>query len=513
MSSKRAGGRRARQAARAPEAIRPNPAPPGQRGGQYRPLSRAGIEAIYATACDLLGDLGMGETPPGLAERAVAAGAEMRGNRLCFPKALIEDIVDGAAKTLVLHGRDPARDLEIGGDRVYFGTGGAAVQVLDLQTRASRASTLADLADFTRLQDALPNISWFTRCVVAGDMAEITDLDINTAFALLAHTDKPVGTSFTVAETVDPIVDMFDVALGGEGRFAARPFCKAHISPVISPMRFGADAVAVTEACIRRRVPINGIIAAQSGATAPAAPAGFLAQSLAETLATLAMVNLTERGYPMIFSNWPLVIDLRTGAFSGGGPESALMNAASAQIINWLGLPSGVAAGMADAKPVDAQMGTEKAMTLLATGLSGANMVYESAGMTAALLGASLEAMVLDDEAIGQVHRILRGIEVTAETLDTAPMQAAILGEGHFLGSPATMAAMERDYLHPALADRDPPVTWAEQGQQAAADRARAKVRQILASHHPTYLSTKAEADLRNRHRIFLTPGKARAGG
>ncbi|MEM7506389.1 MAG: trimethylamine methyltransferase family protein [Pseudomonadota bacterium] len=497
-------GRKARLAARAPDAVQPNPCPPGQIGGQYRPLTETQMRTIYRMALRLLDDLGMGEVPDGLAERAMSRGAEMRADRLHFPRTLIEEIIDGAAKSFVFHGRDPAHDFELGGDRVFYGTGGAAVQTLDIESGTYRPSTLRDLYDFTRLIDRLTNVSWFTRCCVATDLESIEDLDINTAYALLRGTTKPVGTSFTVAETVAPIVEMFDTALGGPGKFRDRPFCKAHISPVISPMRFGEDAVAVTEACIAHGVPINGIIAAQSGATAPAAPAGFLAQSLAETLATLAMVNVTQPGYPMIFSNWPLVIDLRSGAFSGGGGESALMNAASAQLINWLGLPSGVASSMSDAKAVDAQMGAEKALTALASGLAGANMVYESAGMTASLLGASFEAFVLDDEMLSHIHRTIRGIEVSDETLDFDAISNAVLGEGHFLGGADTMAAMHRDYFYPTLADRNPPVTWAEEGQPDIWQKAREKAREILASHHPDYLSATADRQIRDRHRILL---------
>ena len=103
------------------------------------------------------------------------------------------------------------------------------------------------------------------------------------------------------------------------------------------------------------------ITAAQASATAPATLAGFLAQSLAETLASLLMVNVISPGYPMVFSNWPFVVDLRTGAFSGGGGRTALLNAASA-LNNALGLPSGVASSMSDAKAIDAQYGSEKAL-------------------------------------------------------------------------------------------------------------------------------------------------------
>lgn len=502
---RRGGGRSARVAARTAAEPEVNPAPPGQRGGQYAPLSEAGIRAIYDTALRLLAEIGMGRAPDILVEAAVAQGAQVNAlGRLAFSHTMVEDIIAGACRSFVFYGRDPRYDFEIGGDRVFFGTGGAAVQTLDLETGRYRPSTLADLHDFARLADRLPNISWFTRCCVATDVQDPFELDVNTAYALLRGTKKPAGTSFSVGAHVAPIVDMFDLALGGEGRFRERPCLKAHISPVVSPLRFGEDAVDVTIACIARRVPINAIIAAQSGATAPATLAGFLAQSLAETLAGLVLVNIFAPGYPMIFSNWPLVIDLRTGAFCGGGGESAVLNAASAQISNWLGLPSGVAASMADAKAVDAQMGAEKALAAVTAGLAGANMVYESAGMMASLLGASFEAFVLDDEMLGHVHRTIRGIEVNEEMLGFDAIRDAVLGEGHFLGGAHTMAAMQRDYLYPDLADRDAPVTWAEKGARDIWVRAREKAQRILATHRPDYLDPTADATIRERFTIRL---------
>ncbi len=498
-------GRSSRVAARAIAATPENPAAPGQVGGQYRPLTDNQCRQIYDSALNLLNDLGMGEAPPVLTEAACARGAFVNDlGRLCFPPAMVADIIDGACKSFIYYGRDQKHDFEVGGERVYFGTGGAAVQTLDIDSGKYRSSTLRDLYDFTRLQDTLTNVSWFTRCCVATDVPDLVDLDINTAYALLRGTTKPVGTSFTIWETVDPIIDLFDHALGGEGRFAERPFCKAHISPVISPMRYGEDAVDVTVACVKRNVPINAIIAAQSGATAPATPAGFLVQSTAETLAGLILVNVFAPGYPVIFSNWPLVIDLRSGAFSGGGGESSILNAAAAQVSNWLGLPSGVASSMADAKAVDAQMGAEKAMSALACGLAGANMVYESAGMTASLLGASFEAFILDDEMLGHVHRAIRGIEVTDKTLAEAAIREAVLGEGHFLGGDDTMVSMSRDYFYPTLADRNPPVTWEENGSQDAWDVAREKAREILARPDPGYLDAKTDAWARERFNILL---------
>lgn len=493
-------GRLARRAAK-PEI---DPCPPGQIGGAYKPLTEREVKRIYDTALDLLAGLGLGAVPDRLFADLLAAGATDTGTgRVLFPRALVEDAIAGAASTITLHGRDETRSIAVGGNHVHFGTGGAAVQTLDLDSRTYRPSTLKDLHDFTRLQDTLANVSWYTRCCVATDVPDIRDLDVNTAYALVRNTTKPTATSFTLAENVAPIVQMLDIAAGGPGAFSKRPFMKAHISPVISPMRYGEDAVDVVYECIRHNIPISCITAAQAGATAPATLAGFLAQSLAETLASLVMVHAIRPGHPMIFSNWPLVIDLRTGAFSGGSGESAVLNAASAQISNWLDLPSGVACSMTDSKAIDAQYGMEKGLTSLAAALAGGNLIYESSGMTASLLGASFEAFILDDEMHSHSYRILRGIEVTDENLGYDAIFEAVMGEGHFLGGADTLAAMERDYFYPSLADREQPSTWKDRGSRDAWDVATDRAREILATHQPEYLTPRQDAEIKAKFNIL----------
>ena len=500
--SKRSG-RRARHAQRAAAPVI-DPCPPGQIGGTFKPLTDPEIAQIYDTALRLLETLGMGEVPDRLARDLRAAGAQPGpDDRLLFPRTVVEQAIQSAPKQFTFHGRDPARSIEVGGDRVYFGTGGAAVQTLDIETGLYRPSTLTDLHDFTRLQDTLPNVSWFTRCCVATDVPDNFDLDVNTAYALVRNTTKPIATSFTLAEHVAPIVEMLDIVAGGPGAFAARPFLKAHISPVISPLRYGEDAVDVVYDCIVHNIPMSCITAAQAGATAPATLAGFLAQSLAETLASLVMVNTIKPGFPMVFSNWPFIVDLRTGSFAGGSGETAILNAASAQISNWLGLPSGVAASMTDAKAIDAQYGAEKGITSLAAALAGGNLIYESSGMTASLLGASFEGFVLDNEMHAHTYRALRGIEVTEENLGFEAICQSVLGDGHFLGSAHTYDAMERDYYYPELADRSEPRTWADEGASDAWATARSRAKEILDTHHPQYLTPEQDAEIRARFRIL----------
>jgi trimethylamine--corrinoid protein Co-methyltransferase len=248
------------------------------------------------------------------------------------------------------------------------------------------------------------------------------------------------------------------------------------------------------------------VIAAQAGATSPAALAGTLVQTVAETLAGLALVNLTVPGHPMIFSNWPFVSDLRTGAFSGGGGEEAVLNAASAQLTNFYDLPSGVAAGMSDSKFPDNQAGYEKGITTVLAGMAGANMVFESAGMLASLIGCSFEALVIDNDMLGSVQRAVRGIEVSDETLSYEVLEKVCCGgPGHFLGQPQTLSIMETEYLYPELGDRSTTGEWEENGSKLIHERAGEKLRELMSSHYPEYIDPKVADELRKRYPIKLT--------
>lgn len=503
---RRAGGRKARHEVRAapiPEADRP--IRPGQIGGRYKPLTDAEVERIHHAVLDVLERIGMGMVPKILADQAIARGCHLNDRgRLSFPRAYVEDVIAGAGRNFTLHGRNPQHDIEITDQKVHYGTGGAAVRALDLNTGKYRPSTLADLYDFARLADRMENVSWFTRCVIATDISDMYELDINTAYAIAAGTTKPVGTAFSLPEHVAPVVDMFDAIMGGEGKFRARPCCKVHISPVVSPLRYGDDALMVALAAMDHNMPINSIMAPQAGATAPAPLAGMLVQSVAETLAGLLMINVFRPGYPMIFSNWPFVIDLRTGSFSGSGGEISLLNAAAAQIANHYDLPSGVCAGMADSKVPDAQAGYEKAMSTLSAGLAGANMVYESAGMFASLIGASFEGFVVDNEMLGMAQRIIRGIEVTDETIGLHVIEEVVHGAGHFLGHDHTVGSMIKDYLYPDLGDRLSPDVWELAGSADMRERARWRTEEILGSHFPNYIDAATDAKLREQLPIRL---------
>ncbi|MEM8861669.1 MAG: trimethylamine methyltransferase family protein [Chloroflexota bacterium] len=241
---RKGGGRAARHALRAADnKNKKSPVQAGFTGGQYKPLSDEDVVRIHDAALQILEEVGMGTPIPHIVELAEARGAYLNDKgRLCFPIKLMNELIDGAAKSITLYARDPKFDLQISDERVHFGTGGAAISVLDFESGHYRNSSLLDIYDFARLTDQLENVHWFTRSVIATELQDPYELDINTAYVLLAGTQKHIGTAITIPENVKPVTEMFDIIAGGPGEFAKRPFCKLHTSPIVPPLRYGEDA-------------------------------------------------------------------------------------------------------------------------------------------------------------------------------------------------------------------------------------------------------------------------------
>jgi trimethylamine--corrinoid protein Co-methyltransferase len=513
LPARRSGGRAMRVAAR--RTAGPSAAVhPGLPGGAYRPLSERDLQRIYETALDVLEKIGMGQATPQILEVALAKGCTVtETGRLRFPRALVEGMIEVAAKEIVFHGRDPERTVRSGGNRVYFATSGEAVRFVDPVTGAYRPSTLADLYDFFRMADYLEHVDFCGQTVVATDVCEDPRLHaVNIAYAGAAATTKPFSISLADAANVADVVAVWDTLLGEEGAFARRPFAAIGLCPVVSPLRFGPDTSGVLLEVARRGLILTACTAPQAGATAPAALAGSLVQATAEALAIVALANMVRPGTPVDFGPWPFVSDLRTGAFTGGSGEEAVLQAAAGQIARFYGLPGVVAAGMTDAKKPDYQAGYEKGVTVALSALSGGNMICEAAGMMGSLLGCSLEAMVLDNDMIGSVQRALRGIEVTDETLSFEVIRETVEGPNHFLGHAQTLEMMQTEYLYPKVADRAPVSEWEVRGQPDIMVAARKRVREIMSRHYPQYIDAAADVRLRAAFPIALPAAAMRPG-
>lgn len=505
--SRRTGGRAARKALRAaPLAEELRPVRAGMPGGQYGPLSEADQTRIHQAALTALEEIGLADAPPSGIEVMTAAGAQLGNDgRLRYPRALVEDMLAKAARDITLFGRDPRHDMLLSGKQVHYGTAGAAVHMVEPDGRSYHESTLQDLHDAARIADRLDNIHFLQRPMVARDLTDNHELDLNTIYACGTGTTKHIGTSITEPANVADCLELCHMMAGGEEAWRARPFISNSNCFVVPPMKFATEACEVMEGCIRGGMPVLLLSAGMAGATAPSTLAGTIVQAVAECLAGIVYVNAVSEGHPAIFGTWPFVVDLRTGAMSIGSGEQALLTAGCAQMHQFYGLPGGAAAGATDSKLPDMQAGWEQMCSNVMAGLSGLNMVYEAAGMHASLLGFCHESLILGDDIIGQALRCVKGIEVTDDTLAIEAMREVCLdGPGHYLGVGETLARMETDYVYPSLGNRASPKEWEEVGKPDLIENATARKDAILAEPSLAALDPITDRAVRERFPIKL---------
>jgi len=507
LISRRRGGRAARKALHeAPTPEEERAVHPGMSGGRFKPLTNADIQLIHNAVLDVLERIGLANAIPTCVELVTNAGGSYSDDgRLLFPRALIEDTIANAARDITLFGQDPKHDMLLSGTNTHFGTAGAAVHMVDCETREYRESTLADLYDVACIVDSMDHIHFYQRSLVPRDMTSSMDMDVNTAYACASGTSKHIGLSFIKPANAEAGLQMLHAIAGGEDAWRARPFASLSCCFVVPPLRFAEDACSVMETCVQGGMPILLLAAGQAGATSPASLAGAVVQEVAEVLAGLVYVNLLAPKHPAIFGTWPFVSDLRTGAMSGGSGEQAVLMAACGQMGRHYDLPTGIAAGMADSKIPDAQSGYEKGYTNTLAGHCGANLVYESAGMQGSLLGTSLEGYVIDNDMLGAINRTIRGIEVNADSLSVEAMREVCLeGPVHYLGHEQTLNLMKRDYVYPEVGDRLSPKDWAEQGSTDVLQRAKARVDEILGGDRPSHIPDDVDLKIREMLAIHL---------
>jgi len=489
---------------------------PGMTGGRYRPLSKREMAEVHHTVLDVLEFIGMADPIPELKEHALRRGCRINEHgRLCFPAALVEDVIAASPGQMTYFGQDSRHDLEIGGKAVNTYGGGDAVNLLDVGAGTYRPSTLLDVYDLARLVDRMENIHAYSRLVVATEFRDQLACDINIAYASAAGTAKHTALTFNHASHVQPTLEMLFMIAGGEKKFRERPFMHGGGCPVISPLRYGRENSAVCLESTRFGAPIWVVVAPQAGTTAPAALAGVLVQAVAEALAGLLLVDMVHPGYPVMIGPWPFISDLRTGAFTGGSGEEALVSAAAVQMVNHYGLASSIGAGMTDSKLPDNQAGFEKGIAVTLAAHAGCNNVSESAGMVGSLMAVSPEALVIDNDMLGAALRTVRGIEINDETLSFDVISEVVHGEGHFLRHGQTLRLMRSEYEYPRLSDRSTPGEWEAAGSPDIRKRAAHRVRTILASHYPEYIDPDIDRKIRQHFPIELpreamSPGNGR---
>jgi trimethylamine--corrinoid protein Co-methyltransferase len=452
----------------------------GLEGGRYRPLSEEELEAVHETSMRVFSEVGIrvnNEEALGLFERA-GARVEPEGRVVTMKPEMVMELVGRAPSTVRLYGQRPGHALEVGGKKVFMGTGGTALYVMDPGSSQKRQATLSDLRDIARVVDALQNIHFFMLPVFPGDVPE-EHVDVNRFGTALVHCGKHVMGGVYSVEGVREVIRMASLIAGSAEALRDRPLVSMVTCCGISPFVLDDKYSALTIEVARSGIPVVTPVEPLCGATAPTTLAGNLVVQNVDTLAGVMLAQLASPGAPVFYGCISSIADMKDLKYLSGAVEMGLMNAAASQLAHRYGLPIYATAGMSDSKTIDAQAGFESAITSLLVALAGGNFIHDAAGFLEFCMCASLEKYVVDDEILGMVMRAVQGIEVSAETLAFDLLRQIGPG-GHFVASRHTRKFMRKEQFMPSISDRTQRSEWLRAGMPDTRERARRKVQEIL---------------------------------
>jgi trimethylamine---corrinoid protein Co-methyltransferase len=474
---------------------------PGFSGGQYCPLTQDQINQIHRASLDVLERTGLQVENERARELFRQGGARIDGARVYLSEQMVDKALALTPSRVLLAGRDMANDVVLEDKRVYAGTGGSPTMMLDLGADTVRPATLRDLQQMVSLVDKLLNCDFVVMPIYPTDVPEAV-VPVNRFYACLANTTKHVMGGVGTKEGACEVVELATLVAGSLEALQARPIVSAITSWMVSPLHLDTTVTDILLTWCSYGLPLALSSAPMAGSTSPVTLAGSLVQLNAEQLSGIVLTQLVRPGTPVLAGYIPGVADMRSGSYLGGTVEFGMMQAAAAQMAHFYRVPIYCSGGMTDAKIPDAQAGYEKMATFLLAAMGGANYIHHAIGMIHNMSAASLEQAVIDDEMVGMAFRVLRGIEVSDETLAAEAIGRVGPG-GHHLMDPLTLAFMRSEHFQPRVADRQNRASWEAEGRRDTRARASARVAQLLAGPTAPQWTTETDAALRARFTIL----------
>lgn len=475
------------------------------RGGQFQPLSQGDIIKIHNASVEVLERAGVKCPNPELLNRLRDAGAYIKGgDRVCFSRWLVENALFKAPSRISLCGRDPRHDLILEGTRVHVGTGGSAINVIDIETDKRRPALLSDMVNMARLADALDNIDFFMRPLFPSDVP-LKVVDTIKWYSAFQNTSKHVMGSAFFSGSAGDAVRMAEIIQGGAKKLRERPVISFIVCWLQSPLAMVEPNTSILLEIIKKRIPVVLSSAPMAGTTAPVTLAGILVQMNAELLSGITLSQIISPGCPVLYGAVPSIVDMRSMSFAGGAVETGLLNAAAAQLAHHYEIPIYNTAGITDSKLSDVQAGYEKAFSCLGAAMGGGNFIHDAAGMLESTMTVSYQQCVVDNEIVGMLKRMLKGINVSEKTLAVDTICSAGL-QGHYVSDSHTTEHMRSELYYPGVGDRSNYEEWASAGFQGASEKAKKIAVDILENHQPEGLSKRAEKRVETEFRDVLGP-------
>lgn len=420
------------------------------------------------------------------------AGCYIKGSRVRIPSYLIKKALSTVPSRIVLCDRKGNRKLFLEGYNSYFGPGPTCPNFIDIETGERRKTLKEDVVRTAKVCEALPNIDFVMSLAMISDCTA-TLSDVHEVHAMLSNTTKPIVSWAFNVEGLKDIVDMCAAVAGGLEELQRNSFLVIYSEPT-TPLVHSKEALEKLLFMADKNLPALYTPGMIMGGTAPVTIAGELVVGLADNLTGLVLSQLKREGAPFIAAAPGGVMDMATMQHCYSAPEAILEWAASTDIYHYLKIPSWGTAGVTDSKIVDQQAALEAALQIFAGALSGANLIHDCGFIDIGMTG-SLDQLVLSDEIISYVRRMMYGVEINKETLAIDVIDEVGPG-GQFLGTEHTFRNFRERVLYPTVIDRQSYNDWARDGKKDMGERIREKVKKILKDAHPEPLPEQVQKQI-----------------
>ena len=459
---------------------------------QFRVLSDEQCSRLFDAAKECLQRVGVLVQNSAARDLLLRHGATAEDAIVHIPAKLVENAIASTPHEFTVWGRDDANAMQISAGRVHFGPGPTCTYFVDPETGQRRKAHRGDAGLTALVCDALPNLDYVMGLSLFDDVTPVLSSVYEFAEEL-ANTAKPIVAWANSPAAFMDIYRMARAVAGGDAALRAKP-PYAYFTTYESPLKLADAPLENLMQAAALGVPGICLGGPTVGLESPFTGASALVLYLSAALAALTVVQLCQPGASMAIGGLPSMMDLRTGRPAYGSPEASLHTAAAADLAHFLGIPFMGTAAASEAKRLDAQAGTEAALQVILSALSGASLVHDVGFLDCADIG-SLEYLVLADEIIGMARRVMRGIQVEPDTI-MLDLIAQVGPGGLFLRQGKSSSMWRQEVWMPTVLDRNPYATWERQGALSTADVVGAKLKRILTTHHPLPLPVDVSREI-----------------
>lgn len=464
-------------------------------GGYLQLLSDGQIQTLHESSLRVLQDTGVIIEHKEMLDILSSRGAKVDWdkNLVRFDPDMVEFALDNAPKEMVLYGREEGKEIVLKDDTVHTHTGGGPIYLKDVSSGERRKALKEDCAKSAKLADALDNIHSYVPLVnptdVNGEAVEMEMVD-----STIRNTSKFIANPVMSDVEVEFMYDLFLPIAGDEETLEEKPLFGIFPSP-LSPLYYQEDIVRAFMVAAKKSIPTIILPCPTSGGSAPLTFAGALAQQNAELLAGLTIIQLVNPGSPVVLGPRLSFLDMQTATNTWGNPELGMASASAVQIIQSYGIPSDVYGLCSDSNMLDQQLGYERAINTLTPAFAGADFI-SGAGRLASGKGASYEQLVIDNEILGMIMKVLKKFDINEDTL-ALDLINRVGPKGHFTNQKHTAKyARSGEIYSSSLTNRLSWEDWLKGGKKSIVEVAEEEVKRIFEEHKPKPLEKTVKKEL-----------------